>query len=40
MPDRQKFVRSLAQIAEAGESFAANGTARGRREVSAAASAL
>ena len=28
MPDRQKFVRALAQIAQAGESFAANGAAR------------
>jgi DNA-binding MarR family transcriptional regulator len=28
IPDRQKFVRSLAQIAEAGESFAANGSAK------------
>src|SRR5471030_1329844 len=28
MPDRQKFVRALAQIAQAGESFAVNGGAR------------
>src|SRR6202046_2734404 len=28
MPDRQKFVRALAQIAQAGESFAANGGSR------------
>ncbi len=28
IPDRQKFVRALAQIAQAGESFAANGAAR------------
>jgi DNA-binding MarR family transcriptional regulator len=28
MPERQKFVRALAQIAQAGESFAANGASR------------
>ena len=28
IPDRQKFIRSLAQIAEAGDSFAANGGAK------------
>ena len=28
MPDRQKFIRSLAQIAQAGEGFAANGGAK------------
>ena len=36
MPDRQKFIRSLAQIAEAGENLAVNGAARtakpGRRQ--------
>src|ERR1700726_755093 len=26
LPDRQKFIRALAQIAEAGESFATNGS--------------
>src|SRR5580693_7383323 len=31
IPDRQKFVRSLAQIAEAGESFATNGGAKPQR---------
>jgi DNA-binding MarR family transcriptional regulator len=28
IPERQKFIRALAQIAQAGESFAANGGAR------------
>src|SRR5580693_1079349 len=31
LPDRQKFIRSLAQIAEAGESFATNGGAKPQR---------
>src|SRR3984957_7065547 len=31
LPDRQKFIRSLAQIAEAGESFAANGGTKPQR---------
>ena len=31
LPDRQKFIRSLAQIAEAGESFASNGGAKPQR---------
>jgi DNA-binding MarR family transcriptional regulator len=31
IPDRQKFIRALAQIAEAGDSFAANGDAHGQR---------
>jgi DNA-binding MarR family transcriptional regulator len=40
MPDRQKFIRALAQIAEAGESFAANGNSARAHKVSGRAKRL
>jgi DNA-binding MarR family transcriptional regulator len=33
VPERQKFIRALAQIAEAGESFVANGATRPHRPI-------